>query len=397
MRLIKHFSKITTPIAILFIVVACAAPTPTAPLPNSNAPAATAAIPAPALPTSTAVAENPITPPADIPTSPPPENTATPSPILSPTPVPATLTQLTEEGCCAQPFWTPDSKEVLFIDKPTADSKTGIYGVSLDAPKVEKIWRDQIAFYTDDLAYTITPDPGGTIVERISDGQKWTIKNGGRNVQLSPDRTRLVWTESRDTFPTEQRVSNVMLANIDGSGAKRVASVLRGGVSAWLDNDHLLMTARLDPKSEVVTLFVLDLNDGTQKQLAQSERLRSVSVSPGGEWLLYSIAFDKDPTQNGIWLMRPDGTDRKKVDWFGSTQWRDASHVIYIPLDPGAASHVIFEYDASTGSSRQLTDPAVLPFKIANGDWDLSPDGTKIAFMNAADQSLWLLTLPSDD
>jgi Tol biopolymer transport system component len=42
---------------------------------------------------------------------------------------------------------------------------------------------------------------------------------------------------------------------------------------------------------------------------------------------------------------------------------------------------------------RQLTDPAVTPFKIANGDWRISPDGRYMAFVESSDKNIWVIEL----
>ena len=50
-------------------------------------------------------------------------------------------------------------------------------------------------------------------------------------------------------------------------------------------------------------------------------------------------------------------------------------------------------YDVTTGEQRILTDPAQ-PFRIANDDWHVSPDGRHVVFWNADDSALWLISLP---
>ena len=49
-----------------------------------------------------------------------------PTPTITPTPLPQ-LVQLTTDGCCVNPGWSPDSRQVLFIDKPTADAEVGYH------------------------------------------------------------------------------------------------------------------------------------------------------------------------------------------------------------------------------------------------------------------------------
>jgi Tol biopolymer transport system component len=49
---------------------------------------------------------------------------------------------------------------------------------------------------------------------------------------------------------------------------------------------------------------------------------------------------------------------------------------------------------ASTGQAQTLTDPTQLSFSISNGDWDVSPNGRQVVFVNSADNNIWLITLP---
>jgi hypothetical protein len=41
-----------------------------------------------------------------------------------------------------------------------------------------------------------------------------------------------------------------------------------------------------------------------------------------------------------------------------------------------------------------LTEPGVSPFKIANGDWRVSPGGDEIIFVSAEDRNIWKIGLP---
>lgn len=349
-------------------------PTP-APAPATATPPPTATVPPTATPTST----------------PPP--TATPTLMPSPTPAPR-LRQLTTGECCTQPAWLPDSKQIYFIDKPSDSAPSGYYSVDVSAPAAPKLMTERVAFYTADMQYVTTVDALYANIERLSDGQKFRIRTGGRNVQLSPDRTRAVWAETPQVGPNDERVTQIMGANIDGSEARPIVSLLRGGVGGWLDDDRLLLTARTDPKSQEVVLFAFSLSSGARTELARSERLRGTLTSPGGDWIAYTINFDSNAQNNGTWLVSTDGKTRRKLPFFGSFQWRDRDRIIYIPLELNKASHVFYEYDARRDLTRALTDIAASPIKIANGDWAVSPDGRKVVFLNAKDRNLWLWDLP---
>lgn len=382
---------------IFFLSAACAAP---APMPTPPAPTAA---PRPTLlaqstiarPTETRVINAP-TSSAALTTTPnaSPTNRPTDEPTPEPTATPALarFTQLMDGGCCVNPGWLPDSQSIVFIDKPQANAPVGMYRVDLSKPNASVLWSERIAFYTRDFEYAQIPEPAGTRLIRASDGQEWRIKNGGRSVQISPDRTRIVWTETRETFPLENRVSNIMLANLDGSDAKPILQVLRGGVSSWLDENRLLVNGRASRESFDTTLFVYDLRDESRVEIARAERIRLTAPSPDGNWIAYALTNEPNAERSGLWLARADGTQTRKLDFFGPVQWRDATHLIYAPFEMDAA-HAFFEYDVETDESRRLTPPDQ-PFTIASGDWSVSPDGKKIVLVNAADNNLWFWQLP---
>ncbi|MBN1991912.1 MAG: hypothetical protein JW953_04365 [Anaerolineae bacterium] len=67
----------------------------------------------------------------------------------------------------------------------------------------------------------------------------------------------------------------------------------------------------------------------------------------------------------------------------------------YLVVGPGLRQYRWrIHADALTGLNQPLTNPTTLPFSIANGDWEVSPNGRSIIFVNSADPNIWLLTLP---
>ena len=65
-----------------------------------------------------------------------------------------------------------------------------------------------------------------------------------------------------------------------------------------------------------------------------------------------------------------------------------------MPLDLSQPVHRLLQVEAASGQVQSVTDPAITPFKIANGDWSVSPDGELIAFVSADEGNIWLLELP---
>jgi Tol biopolymer transport system component len=331
------------------------------------------------------------------------EQTATPVPSPSPTPVP-TLHQLTTGGCCTQPFWSPDSQQVLFIDKPAPDAPVGIWGVDVAQPDpTPELVTERIAFYTADMAFLVELGEDTTTIERLADNARWTVPADGRSVSISPGRTRIAWQASDEDLPFERQVTQVWVANLDGTDAQAVATLPRGGLSGWISDDVLLLSGRESLESREQVLYTFSLTSGHQTELVRAEQLRGGLLSPDGAWLAYYVALDEDPAQNGLWLVRTDGStelaevgsERRQLDrdLFGAYQWRDAGRLLIIPFRPEAVSHELWELDVNTGETRHLTDPDVTPFKIANGDWAVSPDGRHVTFVESRDRNIWLLTL----
>jgi Tol biopolymer transport system component len=328
-----------------------------------------------------------------------PAPTATNTPTVTPTPLPQ-LRQLTEAGCCTQPFWSPDSSRVLYIDRPNPNQPAGIWAVTLDDPFQPYLYLDRIALYTDDLRYLVDSDGRTTVIERVPDptsgdpGNRWEVPAGGRPVSFSPGRTRIAWQVSNDALAVETRVTEIWIANLDGTEPQAIISLPRGGLVGWISEEVLLVTGR-ESLSAIETVFwAYSLSDGGTVELARGERLREPQLSPNGRWLVYYEAFG-DPTQTGLWATRTDGSRRLELpsDLFGAYQWRDSERLLIIPFKPGARYHEVWQFSVEDEIARQLTDPTTAPFKIANGDWRVSPDGRHILFVESADHNIWLLTI----
>ena len=72
----------------------------------------------------------------------------------------------------------------------------------------------------------------------------------------------------------------------------------------------------------------------------------------------------------------------------------EEERLLIVPFKPGAEFHELWELDPAAGQAVRLTDPATTPFKIANGDWRVSPDGRRVAFVESRDRNIWVIELP---
>jgi Tol biopolymer transport system component len=324
-----------------------------------------------------------------------------PTPTLIPSPTPTLipkLEQLTTGGCCVQPAWSPDSRQVLFIDKPSANDPVGFYAVDIAAGLQKPPQRSgPVGAYSQDRSLLSYLDKGRTVVERLSSGERWVMPNNAQ-VAFAPDNQHLSWADSDENsnIPYDQRRSDLYIAKVDGTEATRVARVYGGGFVGWLPGgSKILLSARPSLAVRERTLSVLDLNTQASVKLVTAERISGVSVSRDGTWIVYTITFDADKSRNGIWLQRTDGTPARKIELWGAYQWRDDGRLLVIPARASAdRAFEIVEVDAATGKIRKLTEAAVTPLQILNGDWRVSPDGRYIVYVNSVDRNLWLLKLP---
>jgi Tol biopolymer transport system component len=325
-----------------------------------------------------------------------PTKTPEPTPTITPTSTPE-LRQLTTGGCCVMPSWSPDSRQVLFIDKPAAEAEAGVYAVDIDRAQEPQL-SGPVGIYSPDRSLVAYPVDVRTIVDKLSTGDRWVIPNNGQALEFSPDNRRVAWEIEAISGPYDERQTDIFMANYDGTDAVKVARVYGGGLVGWLPRGlSLLFLGRPSLSTHDRTLTTLDLRTNEAIDLATAERISGVGASRDGSWVAYYISFDPDAERNGIWVQRADGSGARQLDVWGAYQWRDDSHLLVIPARPSPGqAFEIWEIEAATGEKRQLTDAAVTPLNILNGDWRISPDGRYVVFVNSADRNLWLLELPEE-
>lgn len=317
-------------------------------------------------------------------------------PVPSATPAPI-LMRLTEPGCCTQPTWSADSTQVLYIDRPQPSLPAGLYGVELaPAGSAPQLVTQRLGIYSPDRSHVAYPEDDETYIENVGSGQRWIVDNSGRQVAFAPGSNRIVWSVSESSGAGfDVRATEIFVAGLDGTLIGDPFVIFGGGFSGWIDDEHLLLVGKLERDEGERTLFNFTIADGTLVELGHGERLRSGIPSPNGKWVAYLVLFDQEqPQRNGFWIVSSDGQQRMQLDLFGPVQWRDGDHLLMVPQEPGAPSQRIIEIDATTGQSRQLTDPSSASFVIEGGDWRVAPDGQHIAFVSAEERAIWLLRLP---
>jgi hypothetical protein len=247
------------------------------------------------------------------------------------------------------------------------------------------------AVTSPDGTHQVFNNGGAIVIRRIADGAEFTPQTQGATPGISPDNTQIVWTVRGGVSVPGQPDPNgtVTVSALDGSDAQRVLSA-PGASAVWLDDHRLLIF--LPGDGRLLTLDVYDTRDDSRFTLGTWRNTRGVSIAPGGGRLMFMLTWQEDPAASGIWAIETmPGAQPAKMPWFGGWRWRDADSVYYLPFDPSSATHTLAYYHLLTGENRMLTTTDQAPFTIMNGDWHVSADGQRIAFMNAVDRNLWLL------
>jgi hypothetical protein len=301
------------------------------------------------------------------------------------------LTPLGYEGCCSFFWWHPTDASRLYTIDGSPGQIANITKWNLaDGGLSSLIGQAPPPLLSADGTHQIVRTDGQIMLRRLTDGVEWFVQTGGPTPSINTDNSRLLWLvqDGPDVPGARPPVTQVWVSDINGQNARQIAVEEDLG-ARWLDDSRLLLS-----KSDrtLTTLSIYDTSDDSSFVLGTWDRVRGVSIAPGGGRLLFYRTFQPDPNENGAYMLDTQpGAQPVKLPWFGGWRWRDAESVYYIPFDPSTSVQSLAYYHIPTSENRPLTDAAVLPFTVANGNWSVSPDGQRIAFLNAADNRLWLL------
>lgn len=292
-------------------------------------------------------------------------------------------------GCCVQAWWHPlDGQRFYVIDGPPSGRANVAEWHVLNGPS-QLLGQAPPPLLSPDGSHQVILNGEQTIIRRLADSTQWLVNTSGSVPVISTDNRRLMWlVRSGMAVPGEiaPQVA-VWVSEISGAGA-RLALSQAGGSAMWLDDVRLLLNTP-QTQNRSVTLSVLNTDDGTSYTLGTWEWLRGLSVSPGGERLMFYTTWQPNPDTNGIYMIdTTPGAQARKLNWFGSWRWRDANSLFYMPF----GQHSLYYYNALTGEERRLNTP---PVRIANNDWAVSPDGLRILYYNANDYTTYLLEAAS--
>lgn len=296
------------------------------------------------------------------------------------------------DECCRQFWWDPKDPDLFYTIDGSPGQRAAISAWSADTGRITSLIASAPPLLTSpDGLLAIEYADGRATVRDTSTDEQWRTPFLGGSPSISPNNQRLTWTTTAGTIsPGQPRpIATVWVASIDGYNARQIASDT-GLSGQWLDSDRLLLVRRLN--GEDTALSVYDLADGSMTQLGTFTRMRGLSVAPGGGTLMFMLLWQEEPDKSGVYLLSTSGANvAQKLDWFGAWRWRDANSVYYLPFDPAHPYHGLNLYDLTTDSEHQLLAPEDGVFTIMDGMWEVSTDGRRILFHNAANGNLSIL------
>ena len=299
--------------------------------------------------------------------------------------------RLTIDGCCTNAWWHPTEPNQLFVIDGNENQRAAVFQWDTQSGAlVNLIGQAPPPAESPDGTYTVTRSGDVFRIERKSDLFAWDVNTGGAFPALSTDNTRLLWvTQGQVIAPGQNEpVNEVWISDAHGADARMIAA--EAGLNAqWLDESRFLLSRRV---GVTTTLGVYETETGNGYVLGAWDRLRGLTISPGGDRLMFYLFAQADSAQSGVYTIETvSGAAAVQQDWFGAWRWRDSSSVFYIPFDPSTDQQIIRWRDLISGDDHTVTEA---PIAIADGDWSVSADGQQIAFFSLFDRTIWVLESP---
>jgi hypothetical protein len=303
------------------------------------------------------------------------------------------LRQIGFDRCCRQHWWDATDPDRLYVIDGSPGQRAAVSAWSAQTGEMVEVVDSAPPVVTSpDGTYAIYNNGAQNVIRHRATGEEFTVQTQGVTPAISTGNSRLVWTiRSRVTVPGQSRAdATVWVSSLDGSNVTEVLTA-PGASAAWMDKRRLLIEIPGEGRSDTYTIY--NTQDGSSFELGTWENLRGMSVSPGGAYVMFYLAFQEDFAANGAYVMTTQpGAEPQRLPWFGGWRWKDAESVYYLPFTPDISYHALRHYHIPSGDDRMLASwETGESFIIMNGDWDVSADGRHIVFQNALDWNMWLL------
>lgn len=330
-----------------------------------------------------------------VPTATPTRATST-TIVGSPTPaMPTSKPTITERRvaqCCGVFSWI-DAQRLLVFDTAEQD-KAGAWVVDVATGSRQFVASNFGMPSSSSLIAVSDRTAGHTEIRRIDGSIVSTINNGGVLTWIAPDEKQVAWLEEigvEQTSSLVPRTVRLWSSGIDGSNPKSLLE-FRASALQWLpDSQHVIGLGRT-PDGERPGIWVVDTKTGMNGVVVERPFLQALRLSPDGSRMAYLETFSGSSSQDGVWVANTNGTDRVHLGETGSFRWAgDASHLWFLDLAPrDGGNDTLVRIDVADDAVVERVD---LGARVLNDQWDVSPDGSAVAYWSEADQTVMVMAL----
>lgn len=323
--------------------------------------------------------------------------TGTAAPSASPQPFVPSLVKLTNGGCCRNPVWHPDGTRILYTDAAPNQRLAVTYAVPADASGPPTIFFPSAATISPDGSRIAFPDFVNRVTRIQEFGKQSTavIENNAAYVWFSRDGRQVAWlARAPGPQPSSNvdRLVRIWVANADGSNARPVGNTVRAAALTWFPDGRRLLFIGRDTGGGNPGIYAFDTITGTLTRVVNAFSPRALHLSPDGTRIVYLAALEEKPGDNGLFVVNADGSAKRKLPLVGGIRWSpDSKSLVILPFQTDNGADQLARIDAATLRTTPLTDRSALPFRVAQDEWQLSPDGTRIVFNALGDGNIYVL------
>jgi hypothetical protein len=286
-----------------------------------------------------------------------------------------------------------DAEHLLVFDNPT-QGKTGAWEV--DVRTGSRTYLSANFGIPSSSGLIAFPDrsTGQTEIRRFDGSVVSTINNGGVLTWISPDGKHVAWLEDLGVEQVSSlvpRTVRLWTAGTDGSNAKSLLTIAASSLQWLHDSQHVIALART-PDGRKQGIWLVDTATGTNGVVVGGTFLQALRLSPDGARMTYLETFSGNSAEDGIWVTNTNGTDKHHLQEVGGYRWGDASsHLWFLKIAaPGGGNDTLVQVNTVDDS---VVDRLDLGGRVLNDQWEVSPDGSSIAYWNEADQNVTIKVL----
>jgi hypothetical protein len=299
-------------------------------------------------------------------------------------------TKLTPAGCCPVARWLPDGRAVSFYHRP-ADGPAGLWSVD-ESGALTYRW-PRFGHLSADGRTLAVPVGDVTLVERLDGSLGLTLANGGVETLPAPDGQAVAYlARERAGGRTHDALDQVVVAPLDGGPPRSLLRLARADYLVWFSDSRRLAVFGWRPDGTSPGLWVIDSVAGTAEQVVAANFLTAIAPSPDGQWIAYLATLQPVPGDNGVWLTRPDGSDRRRLPHERAFQWAADSTALLL-LMPAPGGKEIHRLELATEARTTLVGREQVDFDVEADAWSVAPDGQSIVYRSSRDRALWRLSL----